>query len=234
MLSVGCQYRPGVVGRGDSPKPVRRLNRVLQNRLGQRIVKVMKREIKQPKDLLRPLSPRLVLLIPLEQIGRRVRGVDGLRHKREVGTGGGGAAPVGDVRVEVGEDEADRLFRRGGGDGGVRGAGGRGGRGAGAVGDGLVEVLFDVGCGAAAAGAKVDEDVVVDGGAEVGGEDARGELRGGGALEEGDLGVGVRRGDPRGKGGRTWVVQATVRAAWTRARRKLGNLVELVWDGGGW
>lgn len=31
-----------------------------------------------------------------------------------------------------------------------------------------------------------------------------------------------------GRGGRTWVVQATVRAAWTRARRKLGNLMELV------
>lgn len=151
---------------------------------------MVKREIKQPKDLLRPLSPRLVLLIPLKQIGRRIRGVDGLRHEREVGAGGGGAAPVDDVRVEVGEDEADGLFRGGGGDGGVRGPGGRGRRCAGTVGDGLVQVLFDVGRGAAGAGAKVDEDVVADRGAEVGGEDARGELRGGGALEEGNLGGG--------------------------------------------
>lgn len=189
------QYRPGEQRENEnSPEPVRSLDRVLQNRLGQRIIKVMKREIKQPKDLLRPLSPRLSLLIPLEQIGRRVRSVDGLRHKREVGAGGGGAAPVGDVRVEIGEDEADGLFWGGRGDGGVRGPGGRGGRGggggAGAVGDGLVQVLFDVGRGAAGAGAKVDEDVVADRGAEVGGEDARGELRGGGALEDGDLGRG--------------------------------------------
>lgn len=151
---------------------------------------MVKGEVEQPKDLFGALGLRLGLLVPLEQIGRRVRGVDGLGHEREVGAGGGGAAPVGDVRVEVGEDEADGLFGGRGGDGGVRGAGGRGGRGgggAGAVGDGLVEVLFDVGRGAAGAGAKVDKDVVADRGAEVGGEDARGELRGGRALEDGDL-----------------------------------------------
>lgn len=61
-------------------------------------------------------------------------------------------------------------------------------------------MLFDVGRGAAGAGAKVDEDVVADRGAEVLGEDARGELRGGGALEDGDLGR-VNRGDPGRKGG---------------------------------
>jgi len=73
------------------------------------------------------------------------------------------------------------------------------GRGGGAVGkrderggppggrDGLVEVFLDGGGGPAAAGAKVDEDVVTDRGGEIAGKKAGGELGGRGALKEGNL-----------------------------------------------
>lgn len=103
--------------------------------------------------------------------------------------------------MQIGEDEAHGVLGRGrsGGNGGIAcwimyaGSTGRGG---GAVGerggwpgrgDGLVEVLLDGGGGPAAAGAKVDKDVVADRGGEVAGKEAGGELGGRGSLEEGNL-----------------------------------------------
>lgn len=60
-------------------------------------------------------------------------------------------------------------------------------RGAGLGGDARVEVALDRRRGTAAAGAEVDEDVVVDCVGEVGVEEAGDEAGGGYPLKEGDL-----------------------------------------------
>ncbi len=129
------------------------------------------------------------------------------------------------MRVQIGQDELDRLIARA-----IRDR-------AASISDGVsgrrelrVQDLLDKGSRAAATGAEVNEDVVVDRSAEVRVEDRREEVGGGGFLEERDLdqersqsiGASSCRG---GAGmGRTVVVQASVRAAWTRARNQAGNL----------
>lgn len=104
----------------------------------------MKRQIKQPKNLL-PLPT-----IPLHQPPRRARRVDRAAHVRDVGALRGRLRPHVRVRVQVGQDEADRdvfSFRR-----------------RSRLLARPVEVLLDGRGRAAAAGAEVDEDVGREGG----------------------------------------------------------------------
>ena len=102
---------------------------------------MMKRQIKQPKNPL-PLPPP-----PFHQPPRRARRIYRLAHIRDISAPRGRLRPQVGVRMQVGQDEADRavglffaFFR------GLPCA---------------VEVLFDGGGWAAAAGAEVDEDVGV-------------------------------------------------------------------------
>ena len=163
------------------PEPIARLQRVLQDLPRQRVVEVVERQVEQAEHLVAPRAH------PLDQAPRRVRRVHRLGLVPDVGALGRRLAPILDVRVQVRQDELHRsglavgLARFGAAPAGLA-RGRRCGR------ERLVQDLLDKGRRTAPAGAKVNEGVVEDGGAEGLLEDFGYDRRGGALLEEGDLG----------------------------------------------